>query len=339
MRIEIIHSILDLEILSLVVEEIQVEGVSESEKKLTGVIRKVRKWLSLPGLQWLAPLARRATGVIEAPGWVSIRAVPDPSGQEPGCPRLTVISANLWHDWPQRRRALERLEAFALLVEQHQADILLLQEVARTTDFWTDRWLASRLNMAYVYSRANGHLQGIGFEEGVAVFSRFPLSQPVLRQLNPGQNQFVHRMALGTKIHSPCGDLLAFSVHLSLRGKRNANEVDHLADWIQSISGESAVLVGGDFNSGENSRQIKKLQGKWLDTFRHLNPFTDGATHTLRWPWGNALHRARLDYIFLKSRATDWKVVSASHLETPLERHSDHRAVLLQLIPIPIADR
>ncbi|MBE9523909.1 MAG: endonuclease/exonuclease/phosphatase family protein [Chloroflexi bacterium] len=317
-------------------KEIQIEGVAENNKRHTGVNRILHKLLSLPWLRSLLPLVRRVEGVIEAPGVVSVQAIPKNIPRQQDCKGLTIISANMWHDWPQRRRFEQRLEAFANLVDDHKADVLLLQEVARTTNFWTDRWLAKRLGMAYVYSRANGHLKGVGFEEGLAVFSRYPLNHPVLHQLSPAENQFVHRMALGTQIDSPCGNLLVFSVHLSLSGKQNANEAVRLTNWVQDVSGENSALVGGDFNAGEHSMQIKKLQKNWMDTFRHINPFTDGATHELHWPWGRPFRRERLDYIFLKAKMKRWQVQDARHLVTLGEQHSDHRAVLLRLAPIRV---
>jgi exonuclease III len=48
------------------------------------------------------------------------------------------------------------------MVESEAADIVLLQEVARTTKLKVDEWLAERLGMGYVYARANGHEPGIG---------------------------------------------------------------------------------------------------------------------------------------------------------------------------------
>ncbi len=239
------------------IQDIRIEMRGEADRRRTGVYRILRKLLSLPGLRILRPLARRVAGVAEAPGRLSVQALPAQRSRGQNCQGLTVISANLWHDWPQRRRALERLEAFACLVEQHQADILLLQEVARTANFWTDQWLAKRLGMAYAYSRANGHLEGIGFEEGLAIFSHHPLGQPLLRQLSPSSNQFVHRLALGAQIASPCGSLLAFSVHLSLFGRQNSREAATLVDWVGDLSGDRTALVGGDFNAGEGSRQSK----------------------------------------------------------------------------------
>lgn len=317
-------------------QEIHIEGVGATERRRTGFYRILRKLISLPGLRILYPLARRVAGVMEVPGRVSVQVMPARISQAKECQGLTVISANLWHDFPKYRRAMERLEAFARLVEEHQADVLLLQEVARTAHLWTDQWLSKRLGMAYVYSRANGHLGGIGFEEGLAVFSRHPLSQPVLRQLSPGENRFSRRLALGTQVNSPCGNLLAFSVHLGLTGKQNSRQAAKLSDWVGDISNGMTALVGGDFNAVERSQQIKSLQKKWLDTFRHLNPFADGTTHELRWPWGQPFRRDRLDYIFLKARENHWNVLEARHLETPGQPHSDHRAVLLRLVPVRV---
>ena len=317
-------------------QEIYIEGVGGIERRRTGHYHLLRKMLTLPGLRMLRPLARRVAGVMEAPGRLSVQAAPARMASDTGCQGLRVISANLWHDWPQHRRILERLEAFAHLAEDHQADVLLLQEVARTKKIWVDRWLAHRLGMAYVYSRANGHLEGIGFEEGLAVFSRYPLSRPVLRQLSPAENRFSRRLALGTQVSSPCGDLLAFSVHLGLTAKQNSDQAAKLSDWVKTVAKGTPALVGGDFNAGESSRQIKNLQQSWLDTFLHINPFADSATHELRWPWGKPFRRERLDYIFLKTQLTHYKVLEARHLETPGVRHSDHRAVFLRLAPVRV---
>jgi hypothetical protein len=59
----------------------------------------------------------------------------------------------------------------------------------------------------------------------------------------------------------------------------------------------------------------------------------DGATHELRFPWGKAFRRRRLDYLFLQPGPTFWTVEDARHLDTPHPSHSDHRAVLARLRP------
>jgi endonuclease/exonuclease/phosphatase family metal-dependent hydrolase len=123
-----------------------------------------------------------------------------------------------------------------------------------------------------------------------------------------------------------------------LTGKQNSDQTEKLSNWVGDVSGEVPALVGGDFNAGEGSQQIKKLQRNWLDTFRHLNPFADGITHELRWPWGKPFRRERLDYIFLKAKLNHWSVLEACHLETPGLRYSDHRAVLLRLAPVRVTN-
>ena len=247
-----------------------------------------------------------------------------------------MVSANLWHDWPRYRNLEDRLESFARQISQLDADVLLVQEVARTTQLQVDEWLAKRLHMQAVYARVNGHLNGIGFEEGLAVLTRFPILDMHLRKLGTGKNPFVRRLALGTIIDSPCGPFLAVSVHMGLTRAQNAIQIHDLQTWVKTVAAELPALIGGDFNAGENSPQIKKVRRSWLDTFRSLHPDKDGTTHEIRFPWGGKLHRARLDYIFIDSKETAWRVLEAQHLNFPVGPHSDHRAVLARLaIPTP----
>jgi endonuclease/exonuclease/phosphatase family metal-dependent hydrolase len=244
---------------------------------------------------------------------------------------ITVLSANLWHDWPRHRRLLQRLEAFARLVEAEEVDILLLQEVARTPDVRTDQWLADRLNMAYVYSRANGHHRGIGFEEGLAVFSRFPLKTPRHRRLEPSFRPFVRRLVLSAEVETPRIKLPVFSVHLSLLPSHNAAQVQLLQEWVTSVAGNRSALIGGDFNANEHAAQIAHMQQTWLDVYRQIHPKTDGTTHELRLFSRGRARRRRLDYIFFFPGDHRWKVLEARHLDPPDGPHSDHRAVLARI--------
>lgn len=297
-----------------------------------GLLSFGRKLLRFKVFHNLRPLAWQVAAVSEMPGNPSVQN--QPSDQpERSCGSITVISANLWHDWPRYRQITERLEAFIQLVVEEDVDILLLQEVSRTTDLRVDEWLADRLGMAYVYTRANGH-RAIGFEEGIAVFSRFPLSQPALSQLGHQSNPFVRRMALGAKVETPCGNLHAFSVHLGLTPRNNTTQVAHLHHWVGDIALRQPALVGGDFNAHESSPQIRQTRSRWLDTFRHLHPHADGHTHVIRWPWGSVLRRHRLDYIFLLPDESSWKVVETRHLSTSGLSHSDHRAIITRLEPV-----
>lgn len=248
---------------------------------------------------------------------------------------LTVMSANLWHDWPFRRRLPHRLEAFAQLVEKERADIVLLQEVLRSPQIQVDDWLGKRLGMAFVYSRVNGDEQAIGFEEGLAVMSRYPIAAPQLKNLDGGAG-LCRRMALAVEILSPLGNVWAVSVHLGIFRKRNHSQWRALSRWVAELGNDLSALIGGDFNAHENSMPIRQAQGMWIDTYRSVNPEGDGTTHGLRLPWGDTLRR-RLDYIFLRQGAHQWRVADSSHILPAHEPHSDHCAVLTRCSPLKAA--
>jgi len=274
--------------------------------------------------------------VAEPAGRISLRSEPYPVPAE-GCGVFTVLSANLWHDWPRFRGLEKRLESFAELVESEGADLILLQEVARTQSFEADKWLADRLKMAYVYSRANGSRK-IGFEEGLGVFSRFPLKRlPHVRQMGRTCNPFSRRLALGVEVDTPCGEIMAFSTHLGLLRKQNAHQLRELRGWVNQITAGRSAIIAGDFNAPEHTHQIQHVRSFWLDTFREIHEHGRATTHEIRWPWGGAFLSHRLDYIFLQPGQPSWQVISVSHVDAPGGPHSDHRAVLARLAPSHLA--
>lgn len=247
---------------------------------------------------------------------------------------LTVVSANLWHDWPQHRRQEERLEQFARLVESENVDVALLQEVSRRPDLHADEWLAERLGMAYAYARANGHRGAIGFEEGLAIFSRFPLRDAALRHLSGGRASFTRRLALTASLDTPFGALDVFSVHLGLLPWHNADQVDRLLAWVGGrTSDRRPAIVGGDFNAHEDAPQLLRARNRWLDLFRHHHPEKDGTTYQWTSPLGTPHLRRRLDYLFMVQNGHDWRVLDVRHLDAAAADHSDHRAVLAHLSP------
>ena len=290
-----------------------------------------RKLFKISALRRFHPHLRRLSAVASPAGHVSIQLTPaNPSKRH--CDTITVLSANLWHDWPRHRLLKERLQGFVRLAEQNNADVVLLQEVSRTPHVQSDQYIAQELGMAWVYSRANGH-EAIGFEEGLAVFSRFPLEKPLLHQLGTSTNPFVRRLVLGVSVTTPCGDLLVFSTHLSILPRQNRNQQAHLRSWISQLAGDQTAVIAGDFNAHETTPQIRQTQLRWQDTYRSLHPDSDGTTHLLHWPWGNVLRRKRLDYIFLHDQRSNWRIDEARHVFCPKAPLSDHYAVLTRLTP------
>lgn len=288
------------------------------------------KLFRIPGLNMIRPLAAQAAAVATPAGKITFKR--DPEQTWPESPHLTVLSANLYHDWPRFRHQKQRLEAIAQIIETETADIILLQEVTRTPHFHSDKWLANRLGMAYVYARANGHETGIGFEEGLAIFSRFPLSQPMLTELGREQTPFTRRLVLAAQVNLSTCRLPIFSAHLALTPKKNAAQLAHLHNWVHEIAGADLAIIGGDFNAHETTPQIVQAQKNWIDTFRHLHPQVDGTTHELRWPWGQ-IRRQRLDYLFLHGEKSRWQTLETRHVIASDTPHSDHHAVLARVKP------
>ena len=242
--------------------------------------------------------------------------------------RLTMLSANLLNPFGHvgrlhRQPPLDRLEAFRRLVQGERADILLCQEVGRSRDFRIDEWIARRLGLSWVYLRANGQAAKSGHEEGLAIFSCYPLSGPITRELAGG---LWRRPALGAIIQTPLGEIAVYTAHLSLRPWRNRRQPEALQAWVEVTTGERTAVVGGDFNAGENAAHIVALRSAWIDTFRELNPVSDGTTHAIKL-FGRELRHNRLDYLFLRSGTTKIRIVNSRHISSPGVAFSDHLAV------------
>ena len=296
--------------------------------------RTVRAVLSVTGLSRALPTARRVHAVAQPAGRMTVVSQPRTSVVSHR-PSLTVLSANLWCDWPRQRRWPQRLEAVARLAEAEDVDLMFLQEVARTPALAADVWLSERLGMALAYARANGDVDAIGFEEGPAILSRHPLLQIHLAQLSRGHNPLVRRVALGADVRTPHGTVLAVSAHLGLLPRHNARQIRALRAWVAHLSGGEAAVVGGDFNAAETRAEIIETQRTWTDTFRTAHPHADAVTHASIAAWGRWRPPRRLDYIFVQQpHVTRWHVSDARHVDAPGGPHSDHRAVLARLLPV-----
>ena len=305
----------------------------EDQSALINHLRlKQRRWSHIPALRRIISLIRRGASVAEPTSSIHIHRVSSSSNPDEK-ESITVISANLCHDWPFYRRQTARLEAFANLVEKVKADIILLQEVSRTSILNVDSWLVDRLGMSSIYSRANGSSK-IGFEEGLAVLSRFPLSRPRLTHLRPAVTPVVRRLALGAQAFTPAGPLWVFSVHLGLNQRQNFAQQANLRSMVTALPVDQLALLGGDFNSDESTPQIRENRRVWIDTFRYLHPESDATTHAIHLPGGGSFLRRRLDYIFLRSSLPGWEIKETGHLHTGRLPHSDHQVVYARLVPI-----
>ena len=203
-----------------------------------------RRFFKSTGFQHIKAFINRFLSVVKPSGKVYFIAEPEIRTKETDPDSITILSANLWHDWPRNRRLKERLSCFVDLINREKVDLLLLQELTRTGDFEADKWLSDQLGMAYIYSRTNGNAPEIGFEEGLAIFSRFPIKNHRLAQLSDQNNPFSRRMALGTCIDTGGGEFHAYSVHLGLLRRQNIKQFSRLKAWIEEQSGCVPAVIG-----------------------------------------------------------------------------------------------
>ncbi|MFZ5809066.1 MAG: endonuclease/exonuclease/phosphatase family protein [Chloroflexota bacterium] len=243
---------------------------------------------------------------------------------------MTILSANICHTWPRRNFPAQRMDDFVKMVHHYQADILLLQEVWRSDMIHMHRWLANKLSMNLAYSRTNGDQRHIGFEEGLAILTRFPILATRQKYLRSSLHPFARRQALAAEILTPCGKLWTASVHLSIAPWRNRRQILELSHWLASVT--DTAVIGGDFNAPDTSTRIKNLKQIWTDTLRWIHPAAeDVTTHQVELPLGKKI-RQRIDYLFLKQDHPHWKILDAGRILT--HHVSDHLAIWTKFAPI-----
>ena len=138
------------------------------------------------------------------------------------------------------------------------ADILVLQEVWTTTQHGSmAERLAEDLHYNVAYARANGRYSHIGFEEGSAILSRFPIIEARRIHLKPRSPWWENRIAILAKLAAPGGTLpRSIGVHLS-----NSSSADDQAEFLLEIMKEHAPdIIAGDLNAEPASRAVKALR-------------------------------------------------------------------------------
>ena len=213
-----------------------------------------------------------------------------------------ILSLNMLHDYPDFAYLEERVALLSGEIGRLQPDIVLLQEVPRTDEHsLIAEKLAQTLGLNYVYLRANGNLSLINFEEGSAILSKYPLSDPRFTELRPPNSIFDNRIVLAATVNTPHGAIDLFVTHLTNgRPAINQAQAEALAAFVQAEAHHPAV-VAGDFNAVESSFQIRQLANLWQDSYRLYHPTTPGATccatDLVNAP--TTALQTRIDYLFL----------------------------------------
>lgn len=260
--------------------------------------------------------------------------------------RVRVVTWNLWWrlgDWETRA------EAIAHTLEELRPDLVCLQEVWQEGDRNQAALLAERLRLRHAF--ASDRTEG-GVDQGVALLSRWPLTEIECRPLPvpPGVEQ--PNVALRAVVQGPRGPLLLATTHLIPYPHRSACrelQVRALVEFLAERKPQPPIsIVGGDFNAAPDSDEIRLLTGRrppampgwvFLDAWDTAGDESPGYTMVKTNP--NAapllLPNLRWDYIFVSwpsgpggvGHPVRAEVVGSAAREGVVP--SDHYAVLAEL--------
>ena len=229
-----------------------------------------------------------------------------------------IITLNIYHGFPWFRNVRGRLNLIAKQLNEVDPDFVLLQEVPWLSDVgWASEYLSDRAKLNYAYLRGNGNMQTIRFEEGLAILSRYPLTEERFTELSPRNGVFEHRIALAVTAQTPVGPIRLVTTHLAWdwTNSVNAGQTASLEAFLAGLPSHPTILAG-DFNAREDSPQIKKLTQSWVDAFRYINKHSFSATCCLS---PGDLDKpdpgrpfARVDYVFLRDHESmRWEILNA----------------------------
>ncbi|HVS64285.1 MAG TPA: endonuclease/exonuclease/phosphatase family protein [Thermoanaerobaculia bacterium] len=178
---------------------------------------------------------------------------------EPGSPaRLRIVSFNVLHGYPELRDPQGRAADLARSLRHLEPDVVLLQEawcLARQRCLVVR--LGEELDMGWAWTGANGSLL-IGFEEGCAILSRFPLIDVERWDLRPRASPWRRRAALAARLDVGERPLRLVCAHLEDSSPKVATE--QAGELARRVAELDAVLVGADLNLEAVSDGVRRLR-------------------------------------------------------------------------------
>ena len=257
-----------------------------------------------------------------------------PAGSSAATDRLRILQLNAYHGYPDREGGLaglsagapaasdrlERADRLASAINRLRPDVVVLQEAwcTVTEGCLVDR-LAEGLELHAVYARANGSLRWLGFEEGAAILSRYPIAVPETWPLLPDRDRFERRIALTARIDFPALPFEVVGVHVANRDPElAAAQSRHLLEQLRDLA-ERPALIAGDFNLDSDHSALSRFgEAGYRDVL----------------PGG-------IDHVLVDARASGWWPLwsewsAQSRATAPI---SDHPGILVEFqLPVPPPD-
>ncbi|MGH7312309.1 MAG: endonuclease/exonuclease/phosphatase family protein [Candidatus Rokuibacteriota bacterium] len=277
-----------------------------------------------------------------------------PSGEAPDR-SLRVVTFNMFHGGAasgltgNTARLDTRLDLAVRELRALDPDIVALQEASAghgRGDVVGS--LAAELGLHHVHAPATSRVFPlgllnrfvvwlIGFAEGPAILSRFPIEGWEVHDLPRCGQALDPRVLLRVAVTTPWGGLDVYSTHTT----RDACQPRRVAELVAARRNALPSVVMGDFNAVEGSEAISALaDAGFVDAFRAANPAGTGSTVWQRIEASESTVIRRVDYVFVLPGSTMSVRVRSSRvvLDTPGRLAngaalwpSDHYGVLADL--------
>ncbi|MDO1450274.1 endonuclease/exonuclease/phosphatase family protein [Rhodocytophaga aerolata] len=188
---------------------------------------------------------------------------------------IRVMAYNIHHCNPPSKPEYIDIEAIANTIRTQNPDLVALQEVDvhtnRSGAYNQAEEIAKQLNMYYYFGKAIDYGGG---EYGVAILSRYPLSEKQVHRLpTQAETKGEPRIVATVKVTLPGGKEIRFgSTHLDaqktpVNRELQINEIENIA------SGEKLpFVIAGDFNASPEFEVIRQLDTHFTRTCQTCAP-------------------------------------------------------------------
>lgn len=264
---------------------------------------------------------------------------------------MQILSWNVWGragSWQQRQRGIEST------LQRLHPDVIALQEAWREADTSPQVERLSRLLQQQVVT-AHPPCPAIT-DRGLAILSRWPISDHLVHELPSGDAEPEHRIALTATLHRPAGPLVICTTHLNWQLDHSHVREEQLRFLVSTLSEDPyrslPLILCGDFNAAPGSDEIRSLTGLrktyvpgtvFQDAWAIAGDGTPGYTWSHRNPEAarERLGNWRLDYVFVRwagaSPILHTDVIDGDRPDGHWP--SDHLGVLVELDPSALAVR
>jgi endonuclease/exonuclease/phosphatase family metal-dependent hydrolase len=235
-----------------------------------------------------------------------------------------------------------RLQGIASLIEQSDADIVLLQEVdknrERSARVDQAAFLADELGYEFRYAPAIESEDGQLY--GIAILSRWPIRDETVTKLHrpdysdrePELPEYYseQRLAQSVTIDAPSGPVTAINTHLGLTYEQRVEQLEEIGQIVEERLADGPVILGGDLNSQPDVPSLWPVRERLRDAYLfHTNE--NGLTRHMdvseRFTIPSDDPNRCIDYIFVSDEHFD-----VAETEIPATTLSDHLPVVARLM-------